>query len=181
MSQSRIGKLPIPLPMNVDIIIDKNILKIKGKFGNLTRKIPEIIFIEQKNKLIYVKIKTTKRKARRLHGLFRTLISNMIIGVSKQFTYVVKLIGVGYRAECTEDNLILNLGYSHEIKLQIPPEIKVVLIAPTTIQLVGCNNEKLGLFAAKIRACRPPEPYKGKGIIYENELIRRKIGKSGKK
>ena len=181
MSQSRIGKLPIKLPPNVEIQQNDGTLEIKGKFGKLDIPIPNNININQQNGNLYVQVLTVDKKSRSLHGLYRSIINNMVIGVSEQFTYTLKLTGVGYRGAVQGKILTLNLGYSHPVELQIPEDISVEVIQNTTLKLLGCNNQTLGLFAAKIRAWRPPEPYKGKGISYENEIIKRKAGKSGKK
>nr|YP_009308917.1 ribosomal protein L6 [Toxarium undulatum]AOS86660.1 ribosomal protein L6 [Toxarium undulatum] len=181
MSQSRIGKLPIKLPSNVEINQSNFNLEIKGKFGKLAIEIPNILNIDQQNDILKINVNTTDRKSRSLHGLYRSLIKNMVIGVSEQFTYTLKLIGVGYRATVQGKKLTLNLGYSHLVELKIPEDISVEVIQNTTLKLKGCDNRTLGLFAAKIRSWRPPEPYKGKGISYENEIIKRKAGKSGKK
>jgi len=181
MSQSRIGKLPIKIPSTVSIKLDGINLEVSGKFGKLTKEIPENILIDQQDNNLYVKITTQDRKGRSLHGLYRSLINNMIIGVSEQFIYTLKLTGVGYRGVVQGKKLVLNLGYSHPIELIIPDGISVEVIQNITLKLSGCNNEVLGLFAAKIRSWRPPEPYKGKGISYEGEIIQRKAGKSGKK
>ena len=178
---SRIGKLPIKIPTTVDVTNDNSILKVKGKFGTLERTIPEIIGVEQADGSLIVSLKNETRANKALHGLYRTLINNMVFGVSKQFTYTLKLTGVGYRSAVQGKILILNLGYSHPIQLEIPDGISVEIIQTMIIKLSACNNESLGLFAAKIRSWRPPEPYKGKGISYENEIIKRKAGKSGKK
>ena len=181
MSQSRIGKLPIKLPPNVNFKFDGSNLEINGKFGNLVKQIPSTITIEKKEDYLHIGVTRLDRKARSLHGLYRTLINNMVFGVSKQFTYTLKLTGVGYRSAVQGKILILNLGYSHPIQLEIPDGISVEIIQTMIIKLSACNNESLGLFAAKIRSWRPPEPYKGKGISYEGEVIKRKAGKSGKK
>lgn len=181
MSQSRIGKLPIKIPTNVSITLNGLNLEVNGKYGKLTREIPENIIIDQQDNNLYVKITTQERKGRSLHGLYRSLVNNMVIGVSEQFVYTLKLSGVGYRGAVQGKNLVLNLGYSHPVELPIPNEISVEVLQNTTLKLSGCNNEIVGLFAAKIRSWRPPEPYKGKGISYENEIIQRKAGKSGKK
>merc|ERR1712157_190343 len=140
---SRIGKLPIKIPENVEFVSSENIVTVKGKFG--------------------------------------TLKNNMVIGVSEQFKLVLNLKGVGYRASVQNQILILNLGYSHTVEIPIPESISVEIRQNTTLNLKGCDKENLGLFASNIRSWRPPEPYKGKGIIYENEIIKRKAGKSGKK
>ena len=178
---SRIGKLPIKIPENVDIISNNSEITIKGKFGTLQKEIPEILEIQQKNDILSVNLKTKTRTGRALHGLYRTLINNMVTGVSQQFKRTLNLIGVGYRASVQNEFIILNLGYSHPIKLLIPEGITVEIVQNTTLNLTGCDKENLGLFAANIRSWRPPEPYKGKGILYEGEHIVRKAGKSGKK
>ena len=178
---SRIGKLPIKIPENVDIISNNSEITIKGKFGTLQKEIPEILEIQQKNDILSVNLKTKTRTGRALHGLYRTLINNMVTGVSQQFKRTLNLIGVGYRASVQNEFIILNLGYSHPIKLLIPEGITVEIVQNTTLNLTGCDKENLGLFAANIRSWRPPEPYKGKGILYEGEIVKRKAGKSGKK
>lgn len=181
MSQSRIGKLPINLPPNVEVKKKDFNLEVEGKFGKLTIEIPNAILIDQQGNILYINVKNTDRKSRSLHGLYRSIIKNMVIGVSEQFVYTLKLTGVGYRALVQGKQLILNLGYSHPVELEIPHDISVNVIQNTTLKLIGCNNQTVGLFSAKIRSWRPPEPYKGKGISYENEIIKRKAGKSGKK
>ena len=178
---SRIGKIPIKIPKNVDIIFNKSQLTIKGTFGTLQKTIPEILEIQQNNNYLSVSRKTQTRVGRALHGLYRTLINNMIIGVSEQFKMTLILKGVGYRAFVQNQSIILNLGYSHPVKLLIPEGISVEVVQNTIINLTGYDKENLGLFASNIRSCRPPEPYKGKGILYEGEIIKRKAGKSGKK
>ena len=125
-------------------------------------------------------VKNEARTTRALHGLYRSLINNMVIGVSEQFALTLNLQGVGYRAAVQGKCLTLNLGYSHPVKMDIPEEISVEVVQNTTINLKACNKESLGLFAANVRSWRPPEPYKGKGIIYEGEIVKRKAGKSGK-
>ncbi|MCL4386281.1 MAG: 50S ribosomal protein L6 [Cyanobacteria bacterium] len=177
---SRIGKLAINIPENVNINYIKSKIKVKGKFGELEREIPEVITIVQNNDILKLSLKTDERNLRSLHGLYRTLINNMIIGVSEQFQLTLILKGVGYRATVQKDELILSLGYSHPVKIEIPKDISVEILQNTTINLKSCNKELLGLFASNIRAWRRPEPYKGKGILYKDEKIIRKVGKSGK-
>ena len=177
---SRIGKLPIVIPENVDVQYTKGEITVKGKFGTLHTKIPNTIEIQQEEKLIKVKIKDETRNLRSLHGLYRTLVHNMVVGVSEQFQRTLILKGVGYRALVQGNELVLSLGYSHPVKLDIPITISVDVVQNTTINLKSCDKELLGLFASKIRAWRRPEPYKGKGILYQNEQIIRKAGKSGK-
>jgi large subunit ribosomal protein L6 len=178
---SRIGKLPIKIPTTVDVTNDKSILKVKGKFGTLERIIPEIIRIEQTDGTLIVSIEKKTRVNNALHGLYRTLINNMLIGVSEQFLIILQLQGVGYRANVQGKSLILNLGFSHPVNIEIPDGITVEVVQNTTINIKACDKEQLGLFAAKVRSWRPPEPYKGKGILYKDEQILRKAGKSGKK
>jgi large subunit ribosomal protein L6 len=177
---SRIGKLPITIPENVDINWNESEITVKGKFGTLQTKIPDVINITQNNNTLNVELKEETRDVRSLHGLYRTLINNMVIGVSKQFDLTLVLKGVGYRAAVQGNDIILSLGYSHPVKMEIPKEISVEVVQNTTINLKSCNKELLGQFASNIRAWRRPEPYKGKGILYKNEQIIRKVGKSGK-
>lgn len=177
---SRIGKLPISIPENVDVNYTGSEIVVKGKFGTLTTEIPNIINIVHDNDKLNVRLKEDTKKVRALHGLYRTLINNMVIGVSEQFDLTLILKGVGYRAAVQGNEIVLNLGYSHPVKIQIPKEISVEVVQNTTINLKSCDKELLGLFAANIRAWRQPEPYKGKGILYKGEQIIRKAGKSGK-
>jgi large subunit ribosomal protein L6 len=134
----------------------------------------------ENNGQLSVQIKEQKKNSKALHGLYRTLINNMVLGVSQQFDLTLILKGVGYRAAVQGKEIVLNLGYSHPVKITIPDEIKVEVVQNTTINLKSCDKEALGLFAANIRAWRLPEPYKGKGILYKDEQIIRKAGKSGK-
>lgn len=177
---SRIGKLPIMIPDNVNINYTGSEIIIKGKFGTLETKIPETIEIQHKNNILTVSLKNEARNLRSLHGLYRTLINNMVIGVSEQFQLTLILKGVGYRAAVQGNEITLNLGYSHPVKISIPNDISIEVVQNTTINLKSCDKEKLGLFAANIRAWRRPEPYKGKGILYKGEQILRKAGKAGK-
>jgi large subunit ribosomal protein L6 len=177
---SRIGKLPITLPENVDVNYSESEIKVKGKFGTLETKIPNIIAITQNENSLKVDLKSETRSDRSLHGLYRTLINNMVIGVSEQFQLTLILKGVGYRAVVQGKEIVLNLGYSHPVKIEIPEEISVEVAQNTTINLKSCNKELLGQFASNIRAWRRPEPYKGKGILYQGEQIIRKAGKSAK-
>jgi len=177
---SRIGKLPIIIPDNIDINHNGSEIKVKGKFGTLETQIPDIIEIQLDANVLKVSLKNEARNLRSLHGLYRTLINNMIIGVSEQFQLTLILKGVGYRASVQGKEIILNLGYSHPVKIDIPENISVEVVQNTTINLKSCEKELLGLFASNIRAWRRPEPYKGKGILYKDERIIRKAGKSGK-
>ena len=177
---SRIGKLPISIPENVDVNYNEKEIVVKGKFGTLTQDLPDVINLTQENQILTVGLKKETKKVRALHGLYRTLINNMVVGVSEQFDLTLILKGVGYRATVQGKEIVLNLGYSHPVNIEIPEEISVEVVKNTTVNLKSCNKELLGLFAANIRSWRQPEPYKGKGILYKNEQIIRKAGKSGK-
>jgi len=177
---SRIGKLPIKIPTTVDVTNDNSIVKVKGKFGTLERTIPEVIGIKETDGTLIVSLKNETRANKALHGLYRTLINNMLIGVSEQFLITLLLQGVGYRASVQGKSLVLNVGFSHPVNINIPDGISVEVVQNTTINIKACDKEQLGLFAAKVRSWRPPEPYKGKGILYKGEQILRKAGKSGK-
>ena len=177
---SRIGKLPVNIPKNVEVNYKNSKITVKGKFGTLEIKIPDVINIIQTDNQLNVNLKEQKKSVRALHGLYRTLINNMVIGVSEQFDLTLILKGVGYRAAVQGKEIVLNLGYSHPVKMEIPKDISVEIVQNTTINLKSCDKELLGLFAANIRTWRRPEPYKGKGILYKDEQIIRKAGKSAK-
>lgn len=177
---SRIGKLPIHIPESVTVNYIDSQLTIQGKFGILQTMIPETIGVQQDESILRVSLKSDTRNLRALHGLYRTLINNMIVGVSEQFQLTLILKGVGYRAAVQGKEITLNLGYSHPVKMNIPEDISVEVVQNTTINLKSCDKEKLGLFASNIRSWRRPEPYKGKGILYKDEQIIRKAGKAGK-
>jgi len=177
---SRIGKLPIIVPETVDVNYTNSEMTVKGKFGTLQMQIPDLINITQENGKLKVSLKEEKKDIKPLHGLYRTLINNMILGVSKQFEITLIMKGVGYRGVVQGKELVLSLGYSHPVKIEIPTEISVEVVQNTTINIKSCDKELLGRFAANIRSWREPEPYKGKGILYKGEKILRKAGKSGK-
>jgi len=177
---SRIGKLPITIPENVDVNCNNSEVTVKGKFGTLQTTIPDVINVIQNDGTLTVELTEQTRAVKALHGLYRTLINNMVIGVSKQFDITLVLKGVGYRAAVQGNNIVLNLGYSHQVQMEIPKDVSVEVVQNTTINLKSCDKELLGLFASKIRAWRRPEPYKGKGILYKDEQIIRKAGKSAK-
>jgi len=177
---SRIGKLPITIPADVDVNWNGSEISVKGKFGTLETTVPETIMIQQDANTLTVSVKTNTRTLRSMHGLYRTLINNMVIGVSEQFDLTLVLKGVGYRAAVQGKEIVLSLGYSHPVKINIPETVSVAVVQNTTINLKSCDKELLGLFASNIRAWRRPEPYKGKGILYKNEQILRKAGKAGK-
>ena len=177
---SRIGKIPITIPTGVDVNWDGSKVSVKGKFGALETTVPNTIAIQQDENSLTVGLKTDSRNLRPMHGLYRTLINNMVIGVSEQFELTLILKGVGYRAAVQGKEIVLNLGYSHPVNIDIPEAVSVEVVQNTTINLKSCDKELLGLFASKIREWRRPEPYKGKGILYKNEQILRKAGKAGK-
>jgi len=177
---SRIGKLPITIPANVEVNWNGSEMIVKGKFGTLETVIPNTIDIQQNENILKVGLKDNSKNLRALHGLYRTLINNMIIGVSEQFERTLILKGVGYRAAVQGKKIVLNLGYSHPVTIDIPETVSVEVVQNTTINLKSCDKELLGLFASNIRSWRQPEPYKGKGILYKNEQILRKAGKAGK-
>jgi len=180
---SPIGKLPIKVPTAVDINVanDNSMVTVKGKFGTLEKALPDVIQLENTDGTLIVSLKNETRTNKALHGLYRTLINNMVIGVSEQFLITLQLQGVGYRASVQGKSLVLNLGYSHPVEIDIPEGITVEVVQNTIVNINSCDKEQLGLFAAKVRSWRPPEPYKGKGILYKGEKILRKAGKSGKK
>ena len=177
---SRIGKLPIKIPTTVDVNVTNDNVVVKGKFGTLERTLPEVIQVEQTDGTLIVGLTNETRANKALHGLYRTLINNMLVGVSEQFLITLELKGVGYRANVQAKSLVLNLGYSHPVNIDIPDGVDVEVVQNTTLNIKACDKEQLGLFAAKVRSWRPPEPYKGKGIRYEGEYVRRKVGKAGK-
>jgi large subunit ribosomal protein L6 len=177
---SRIGKLPVPVPSGVEVTLTGSHLEVKGSLGVLTRSLPPAMLISVEDSTIVVARPTDTTTHRSLHGLTRTLIANMVEGVSKGFTRQLELVGVGYRAAKQGDDLVLSLGYSHPIRYTPPDGVSIEVPVPTQITVRGPSKEAVGQVAAKIRSFRKPEPYKGKGILYRGERLRRKAGKSGK-
>ncbi len=177
---SRIGNLAIQIPDKVDAKINGNTITIKGPKGELVREIPSLLNVEIADSIIIVTKKLENKQTRSLHGLFRTLINNMIIGVDQMFSKTLELKGVGYKGSSNKTELTLNLGYSHPISMPMPEGIEVLVENNTLIHIKGMDKEKVGLFAQKVRSKRPPEPYKGKGVLYQGEVIIRKVGKSSK-
>ncbi len=178
---SRIGNAPIPVPEGVTIDIKKHMVHVKGPKGELERRVDPAIGVKVKGNEVLVTRPSDNRNHRSLHGLYRSLINNMVVGVSQGFEKRLEIVGVGYRAEKKGKSVTFVLGYSHPIVF-IPPEgIEVGVENNTQVYVRGINKELVGLVAAKIRSFRPPEPYKGKGIRYAGEEIRRKAGKSGAK
>ncbi|MFI3229941.1 MAG: 50S ribosomal protein L6 [bacterium] len=178
---SRIGKLPVAIPAGVDVKLEEgNVITVKGAKGTLTRKLVDDLTIVVENNEIVVTRPSDLKRYKSLHGLTRTLIYNMVVGVTEGYTKVLEINGVGYRAAKSGNKLNLTLGYSHPVEM-IDPEGLTSAVEGNKITVSGIDKEKVGQFAAEIRAKRPPEPYKGKGIKYETEHIRRKVGKTGKK
>ncbi|MDR1018016.1 MAG: 50S ribosomal protein L6 [Lachnospiraceae bacterium] len=178
---SRIGRQPITIPAGVTVKIeDKNKVTVKGPKGELVRTLPEEMKIEQEGDSIVVTRPNDLKKMKSFHGLTRTLINNMIIGVTDGYNKVLEVNGVGYRAGKSGKKLTLHLGYSHEVVMEDPEGIETA-VDGNKITVSGISKEKVGQFAAEIRDKRRPEPYKGKGIKYADEVIRRKVGKTGKK
>lgn len=179
---SRIGKLPVVIPTGVDVKLEEgNVITVKGPKGTLTRKLVDDLTVAVEEGQIVVTRPSDLKRYKSLHGLTRTLIANMVEGVTNGFTKELEINGVGYRAAKSGNKLTLTLGYSHPVEMIDPEGITTTLEGTNKITVSGIDKEKVGQFAAEIRTKRPPEPYKGKGIKYTTETIRRKVGKTGKK
>lgn len=176
---SRIGTLPIEIPQGVAVTVENGIITVEGPKGKLDRKIDSLIGVDISENKLSVSRKSETKQCKALHGLFRSLISNMITGVSKGFEILLTINGVGYRAELTGKSLVLNLGFSNPIEYPIPPNITIEVESNNRVLVKGADKEQLGQVCSEIRAFRPPEPYKGKGVKYEKESVRRKVGKTG--
>jgi large subunit ribosomal protein L6 len=178
---SRIGKAPIPVPAKVTVSIDGLAVTVKGPKGELSRILPEGVAVAQEGETLLVTPTSDNRRSRERHGLSRTLVANMVEGVSQGFTRKLEIVGVGYRAAVQGTKLVVSAGYSHQVEMVPPQGVTFAVDGNTTVLVSGADKELVGNEAAKIRAIRPPEPYKGKGIKYEGERILRKAGKTGKK
>ena len=178
---SRIGKRPITIPDKVSVAIDNQEVAVKGPKGELKRVLPNGITVNQEGTTLQVVRQNESRNLRQLHGLSRTLVANMVEGVSQGFQKKLEIQGVGYRARVDGRNLVLVVGYSHEVKIEPPAGVQVAVDGNVNITVSGIDKELVGNLSAKIRAVRPPEVYKGKGIRYAGEVVRRKAGKAGKK
>jgi large subunit ribosomal protein L6 len=178
---SRIGKRPINIPNKVSITIDGPQVSVQGPKGQLSRVLPGGVSIEQQGETLLVKPKDETRRSRQYHGLSRTLVANMVEGVANGFQKRLEIQGVGYRAQIQGRNLILNVGYSKPVEIQPPDGIQFAVENNTNVIVTGIDKEIVGNIAAQVRSVRPPEVYKGKGIRYAGEFVRRKVGKSGAK
>ncbi len=178
---SRIGKLPVQIPDGVEVKLEGNLVIAKGPMGTEQVQVRDEIEVKIEGKEIILTRKVDDRKSRSLHGLSRTLVNNAVIGVKEGFTKKLEIQGVGYRAQMQGNAINLQLGYSHPVIIEPPQGIKIAVEANTKISVTGSNKQMVGDVAAQIRSKRPPEVYKGKGVRYEGEYVRRKAGKAGKK
>jgi large subunit ribosomal protein L6 len=178
---SRIGRMPVPLPAGVSAVVDGRELTVKGPKGELKRAFHPDMRLAVEDGKVTVSRPSEDAKHRALHGLSRTLVANMVEGVTKGFERALEIQGVGYRAETKPFGLTLIVGLSHQVEFKAPPGVKLVAEQPTLVKVSGCDKELVGQVAANIRGVRPPEPYKGKGIRYVGERVRRKAGKTGAK
>ena len=177
---SRIGRLPIAIPTAVDVTIDGRLVTVKGPKGTLSRTLHPDMTVTREAATIVVTRPTEQKTHKQLHGLTRTLVNNMVVGVSDGYRKGLEITGVGYRAALNGRKLQLNLGYSHQIEIDPPEGISFEVETPTRLAVVGIDKELVGQVAAKVRSTRKPEPYKGKGVRYAGEQVRRKAGKAGK-
>ena len=178
---SRIGKKPIDVPAGVTVTLEGRHVTVTGPRGTLSRSLPPIVSVEVNGAVVTVVRPNEETASKAMHGLTRTLVANMVEGVTKGFQKNLDIVGVGYKAENKPYGLLMSLGYSHQIEVKAPEGIKLNAPTPTTIVIDGANKEVVGQVAAEIRSLRPPEPYKGKGVKYQGEIIRRKAGKAGGK
>ena len=177
---SRIGRKPINIPAGVDVKVENGVITVKGPKGTLDFAYNQNMTVEIKDGAVEVTRPDDKKENRSLHGLTRTLIHNMVVGVTEGYAKELKVNGVGYRVQKQGNKCVMNLGYSHQVIVEDTQDIKIEVPDPNTIKIVGIDKQKVGQFAAEVREKRPPEPYKGKGIRYVDEYIRRKEGKAGK-
>jgi large subunit ribosomal protein L6 len=177
---SRIGRLPVPVPSGVDVSIDGRRLTVKGPKGELTRELHPDMLVAQEDDRLVVTRPTEQKHHKQLHGLTRTLVNNMVMGVTTGYRKGLEITGVGYRAALVGQKLQLSLGYSHPVEIEPPAGITFELENPTRLAVVGIDKELVGQVAATVRSSRKPEPYKGKGVRYAGERVRRKAGKAGK-
>lgn len=178
---SKVGKLPVAIPAGVTVTVANNVVTVKGPKGELKQDFSSDVKVEVKDNEVVVSLENTTKQANAFHGLYRNLINNMVVGVTTGFTKTLVITGVGYRAEIQGKILMLNLGFSNDIFVTIPEGLTVTADAQGKVSISGISKQLVGEFSAQIRKLRMPEPYKGKGIRYENEVIRRKVGKTGVK
>lgn len=179
---SRIGKMPVAIPAGVEVTLGKdNLVTVKGPKGTLTQQMHPAMTLKQEGAEILVSRPNDEKENRALHGLTRALLHNMVVGVTDGFKKELEINGVGYRAAKEGNKLVLTIGYSHTVEMPEIDGIKIDVPQPNQIVISGCDKQKVGQFAAEVREKRPPEPYKGKGIKYVDEVIRRKVGKTGAK
>lgn len=178
---SRIGRAPITVPAGVEVKVDGQHVSVKGPKGALEMNVAPTMKVEVEAGVVHVTRPNDDKMNRSLHGLTRTLINNMVVGVSEGFSKTLEVNGVGYRASKEGKNLVLNVGYSHQVIMPETEDIQIDVPNPNQIIVKGIDKQKVGQFAAEVRGKRPPEPYKGKGIKYADEVIRRKVGKTGAK
>ncbi len=174
---SRIGKHPVPVPAGVAVAVEGQTVRARGRLGELARTLPDEVSVALEDGRVVVRPRGEAERARAMWGLSRTLVANMVKGVAEGFTRRLEISGVGYRAAADGKILTLQLGFSHDIKFAIPPDVKITCESPTQITITGADRQKVGQIAAEIRGFRKPEPYKGKGIKYAEEVIVRKEGK----
>jgi large subunit ribosomal protein L6 len=178
---SRIGRLPIPVPGGVDVTIDGQTLSVKGPKGTLSHTVASPISVERgEDGVLQVQRPDDERESRALHGLSRTLIANMITGVTEGYTKTLEIVGVGYRVQARGSDLEFALGYSHPVPVRAPEGITFTVESPTRLRVTGIDKQLVGQVAANIRGLRRPDPYKGKGVRYQGEVVKRKVGKTGK-
>ncbi len=177
---SRIGKVPVPVPAGVTVTIDSDVVTVKGPKGTLTHTIPSPIEVAQENGTLVVTRPDDERLSRSLHGLTRTLLSNLVVGVTDGYQKKLEIVGTGYRVVAKGSNLEFALGFSHPVVVEPPSGITFTVEAPTRFTVSGIDKQQVGEVAANIRKLRKPEPYKGKGVRYAGEQVRRKVGKAGK-
>ena len=176
---SRVGKLPVPIPENVKVSVNKQVVTVEGPRGTMTQEFSPLVTVEAGEGTIVVERRNNSKRAQAFHGLYRNLISNMVTGVTAGFSRTLLINGVGFRAELQGETLMLNLGFSNPIEYPVPEGLTITTDGPTKFTITGNSKEEVGQAASELRSLRPPEPYKGKGIKYEDERIIRKVGKAG--
>jgi large subunit ribosomal protein L6 len=176
---SRIGRQPISLPDGIDVKVEGSSVVVKGSRGSLIKEIPRSLSVKVEENKVLVEPKKNDKATKALHGTYRALIANMVTGVSDGWSKELELVGTGYRTELNGERLVLTVGFSHPVELEVPKDLNLK-VEKTNIIVEGMDKELVGQFAAEVRAIRPPEPYKGKGIKYKDEVVRRKAGKAAK-